>query len=294
MVLLDLLANLYPEKTSNPAWIVGFQAIHVHHGLSPHADRWALFCADECARRGVRFDCICVQVDRSSGEGVEASARRARYQALGRATTPYIATAQHLDDQAETVLHQLLRGTGAAGLAAMGPSRLLASGQTLLRPLLSISRREIETYAREQGLRWVEDESNADIAYSRNYIRHTLMPLVTARFPEAAQALARAARHAHESVGFSEALAKIDLRWDGEYGYADLLDTLPKPRQLNALYHWLRWQDFAGAPAPTQAQIETWAAQLFRAAPESKPHQAGGHGLTIRRVKHRLLLAATP
>lgn len=278
MVLLDIAA-----KTS-----ANVEAIHVNHGISPNAHAWADFCREECKRLGVPLTVKVVDIDRSSGTGLEAAARHARYEALKKSSAAFVLTAQHLDDQAETVLHQMLRGTGLAGLAGMGEARTLREGQTLLRPLLNASRADIETYAVAHQLKWIEDESNADTAYTRNFIRHQVTPVIAKRFPHYADSLARISRHAHEASELTEALAKIDLRWNGTDAFAEGLDTLDRTRQINALYHWLRWQK---VDPPSHAQLEEWAAQLFRAHPEGKPHQAGGHGFVIRRTRNRLTIS---
>jgi len=282
MVLLDILSKC---NARNPALSLPFQAIHVNHGISKNANSWAEFCREECAKRGVRITVEIVNVDRQSGTGLEAAARDARYKALMKSGAKFILTAQHQTDQAETVLHQMLRGTGLQGLAGMGEVRELRPGQILLRPLLNVSRDDIENYAKENKLKWIEDESNDDTAYTRNFIRHEIVPVMAERFPHYADSLARIARHAHESAGLNEALAKIDLKWDGEDVFADALDALPLPRQINALYHWLRWQKVA---PPSRDQLEAWASQLFRAAPEGKPHLAGGHDYVIRRRRNVL------
>ena len=291
MVVLDAcvryakhLAGRAPSDQSasnGPPGLV-FVALHVHHGLSPNADSWADFCQQQCDQRQVPLAVVRVKLDpaSTSGQGVEGAARAARYAAFGRHGAPTIVLAQHANDQAETVLHQLLRGTGLAGLAAMGEARRLSSGQRILRPLLRAARADIETYAAEYGVAWISDESNGDTAFMRNFIRHELMPLIEGRFPQAGASLARLARHAAESHEMLEALAKVDLAWDGESAYAGALDSLPAARQTNALYHWLRWQQ---TTPPSHAQLEAWAAQLFRPSPTDKPHQAGGHGILIWR-----------
>jgi len=292
MVLLDACVRYTKERhagsgfsdksvPNSPPAIV-FEALHVHHGLSPNADAWADFCKQQCDARAVHFKLVPVVVDRAAtgGQGVEGAARAARYAAFEQHGQPTMLLAQHANDQAETVLHQLLRGTGLAGLAAMGEARTLPSGQRILRPLLQAARADIEAYAAAHGVRWIADESNDDSAFTRNFIRHELMPLIEARFPHASASLARAAKHAAESHKMQEALAKIDLAWDGESAYAGTLDKLPLARQTNALYHWLRWQH---TRPPSHAQLEEWAAQLFRTGPADKPHQAGGHGVLIQR-----------
>lgn len=264
-------------------------AIHVHHGLSPNADAWAAFCTDVCAAKEIPLTITRVQVDTKSPAGVEGAARAARYAAFAEEGSRYVLLAQHADDQAETVLHQLLRGTGLKGLAGMGEVRVLSTAQTILRPMLGVTRADIEAEAQGRGLKWIEDESNADTTYTRNFLRQDITPRLSARFPHYVASLARAAKHAAEADEMLEALARIDLAWDGTNAFANGLDSLPLARQTNALYHWLKWQ---GAPVPSQSQLNEWAAQLFRAAPTSKPQLAGGHDFVIRRVNNRLVFHA--
>jgi tRNA(Ile)-lysidine synthase len=277
------------KNASKSAPALDFDAIHVHHGLSPNADKWADFCHAECDKRDIPLTIIRVAVDRNNtdGQGVEGAARAARYRAFAEHGSSLILAAQHQDDQAETVLHQLLRGTGLNGLAGMGSARMLPGGQTLLRPLLQTSRTEIEAYAAEHRINHIHDESNDDTAYTRNFIRHDVMPLLLQRFPHARESLARAASHAAEAAYLNEALAKIDLRWDGEQAFAATLDDCEITRQTNALYYFLRWHN---VPAPSHAQIAEWARQLFRPSPTDKPHQAGGHDFVIRRSRGMLWL----
>jgi tRNA(Ile)-lysidine synthase len=290
MVLLDVVSRLREASSASPGLSsLSVDALHVHHGLSPNADMWAEFCTAQCATRGVPLKVVRVAIDRQTteGQGIEGLARARRYEALRAHGAKWTLAGQHADDQAETVLHQLLRGTGLAGLAAMGETREFAPGQWLVRPLLGVTRGDIEAYAAAHQLRWIEDESNADTAYLRNYIRHDLAPLIAARFPHYRASLARAARHAAEAAALNEALAKLDLRWDGAQAFADGLDALDLVRQANALYWWLKWQ---GVPAPSHAQLEEWARQIFSAAPTDKPHQAGGHQFVIRRRRNLLEL----
>ena len=151
--------------------------------LSPNADSWATFCAEICDARGIALTTAKVRVDTLSGAGIEGAARKARYAAFAEEGSPYVLLAQHADDQAETVLHQLLRGTGLKGLAGMGEVRVVSTAQILLRPLLHVSRADIEATARERGLKWIEDESNTDIGYMRNFLRHEIAPRLEGRFP---------------------------------------------------------------------------------------------------------------
>jgi len=186
VVLLHRLHALAPR--------LGFRlsALHVHHGLSPNADAWAAFCRKLCKDWGVPLAVRKVRV-RRRGAGLEAAARAARRAAFARVGADAIALAHHLDDQAETVLLNLLRGAGPRGASAM-PAAGRLGGKQLLRPLLEVPRREILAYARAHRLAWVEDESNRDDALTRNFLRLRVGPLLESRFPRWRESLARAAR----------------------------------------------------------------------------------------------------
>jgi len=169
---------------------VGVRAAHVHHGLSPNADRWAAFCRKLCRRLGVPLTVRRVHVPKKT----EGHARTARYAALKKLPFDVLALAHQLDDQAETVLMSLFRGTGARGAQGMA-QRSKFDGRILLRPLLEVPREAIVAYARQEKLEWVEDESNASDAFTRNFIRLRIAPLLAERYPRWREALSRAARH---------------------------------------------------------------------------------------------------
>ena len=169
---------------------IDVRAAHVHHGLSPNADPWAAFCRRLCRRLDVPITVRRVRVPKKT----EAHARAARYGALKRLSFDVLALAHQLDDQAETVLMNLLRGAGPRGAQAM-PGKMRFDGRVLLRPLLEVPREAIVAYARSHALEWVEDESNASDAFTRNFIRLRIAPLLAERYPRWREALARAARH---------------------------------------------------------------------------------------------------
>lgn len=223
VVLLHQLRELAPRQ--------GFRlsAVHVHHGLSPHADAWASFCRKLCKQWGVPLAVRKVRVSRR-GAGLEAAARAARRAALERTDADAIALAHHLDDQAETVLLNLLRGAGPRGAAAM-PAAGRLGAKRLLRPLLAVPRREILAYARAHQLRWVEDESNRDDALTRNFLRLHVGPLLESRFPRWRENLARAARLFAASDARAERalrafLARQGLRAPSEAKLAEMLKQL--------------------------------------------------------------------
>ena len=191
----------------------GVSAIHVHHGLSPNADAWARFCRSLCKSLEVPLTVERVKVQRS-GTGLEAAARDARYQAFRKSPFQVIALAHNLDDQAETVLMNLLRGAGARGASGMGEHGRLGA-KTLWRPLLGISRKEIAAYAKQHDLEWIEDESNASEALTRNFIRRSVGPLLEQKYPKWKQSLARAARHFARKQAGREELLREFLRSKG-------------------------------------------------------------------------------
>src|ERR1051326_9192300 len=175
---VDSVVLLHRLKQEYPA----VRAIHVHHGLSPNADAWAQFCRKLCRRLGVPLRIERVAV-RRAGRGLEAAAREARHAAFRKSGADCIVLAHNLDDEAETVLMNLLRGAGLRGASGMAERSRLGK-QTLLRPLLGVSRKEILAYAREHRLEWIEDESNAEESFARNFIRRSVGPLLEERYPQ--------------------------------------------------------------------------------------------------------------
>ena len=220
-------------------------AFHIHHGLSPNADAWEAHCRAECARLGVTFASRRVSLpDRS-----ENCARKARYAALGALCAEHgvdqLLTAHHLDDQAETVLLQLLRGSGPAGLSGMDASNraagLLGTDKVLLvRPLLDTSRAQLEAYVREHGIVHIDDESNADTRYARNALRHEIMPKLAQAYPGYQERFARSARHAQSAQRLLTELAAEDLRACLADDSLDLakVRALSEDRTSNLLRHW--------------------------------------------------------
>ena len=271
MVLLDALAALAQD--------MGFalSALHVHHGLSINADAWAEFCADRCAKRGVPLAVHRADVQRAAGESLEARARAARYAAYAAADADVIALAHHADDQAETLLLQLLRGAGPHGLAAMPAHRPMRKGPALLRPFLALPRAVIDAYAAARGLAWVDDESNANTGVKRNFIRHDVAPRLAAAFPGYPATIVRAAAHQAEAARLADDLAQHDGEGAiGEDAVAGAtldraaLITLAEraPHRARNLLRWfLRHHELA---APSSARLAAMLDQLARAAPDAR------------------------
>jgi tRNA(Ile)-lysidine synthase len=268
MVLLDALAALAPELAFAPS------ALHVHHGLSPNADAWAAFCAAECERRGIALAVRRVDVPRAPGASVEAAARSARFAALAEADADIVALAHHADDQAETLLLQLLRGAGPHGLAAMSSLRR-TGGPPLVRPLLAVSRASIEAYARQHAVAWIDDESNADTRFRRNRLRHDIAPRLAAAFPGFPATLVRAAAHQAEAALLLDELAAQDAGVAGD-DPAPTLDraalaalALRSPARARNLLRWFIRRH--ALPSPSTARLAAMLDQLVRAAPDAKP-----------------------
>ncbi len=285
-VLLHLLADLARRESLPP-----LSAIHVHHGLQVAADAWPAHCQGLCERLGVALKLRCVEV--APGASLEGAARAARYAAFAEelGSGELLLLAQHRDDQAETLLFRLLRGAGVRGLAAMPGTRPLGRGH-LLRPLLQCSRAELYAYAEQHGLVWVEDPSNADERFSRNYLRRQVMPRLLARWPQAAVQMAKASAHLGEAAELLDELAQQDLTAAGSsspfawLGLPSLslaaLRALSPARQRNALRYWLRER----TPMPDSEHWAGWQA-LLTAAGDAAPVWRLGAG-ELRRADERL------
>jgi tRNA(Ile)-lysidine synthase len=285
MVLLDLLSGLRAQH--------GFdlQALHVDHQLSPHASEWSALCAERSRRYDVPFRGVRVEVERDSPDGLEAAARRARYAVFAAQDADAVVLAHHLDDQAETLLLQLLRGAGPRGLAAMPPARPMPAGRPLLvRPLLEVERECIEGYARRHQLVWIEDESNADTRRDRNYLRHEILPHLSARFPGYRQTWLRASRNFADLSEIAEAQAQADAQpalWGGGLRVSGL-QALSPARAANLLRWYLADQ---GLPVPERCQLEELRRQLCDARGDAQPSMRLGGARVYR---HRGLLRIAP
>lgn len=249
-------------------WTPRVQALHVHHGLSPRADEWAGFCLELGGRLGLRVAVRRVEVV-ADGAGIEAAARECRYRAFSDHGIGVLLLAHHRDDQAETLLFNLLRGTGIAGAAGIPAERRIGTLR-VLRPLLEVGRDAIDAYAAARKLTWIEDESNEDTAFSRNFLRAEVMPVLEGRFPGAGERLAAAAARFAEADGLLADLAAAD--WEchavGEGVSVAALRKLPAPRLANLL----RWRLRAlGWQPPVASRLEEFVRQLLTAGPGRRP-----------------------
>ncbi|MGE8069726.1 tRNA lysidine(34) synthetase TilS [Pseudomonas sp. NPDC089569] len=269
-VLLHLLGRLATTESLPP-----LSAIHIHHGLQVAADAWPGHCQSVCDALGIKLRVERVTVQ--PGASLERAARDARYAVFSSMTKAgeVLLTAQHRDDQAETLLFRLLRGAGVRGLSGMPRQRPLGSGW-LLRPLLDASRAELEAYAAQHRLSWIEDPSNQNRQFSRNYLRHQVFPVLKARWPQAITTMARSAAHLSEARELLDELAQIDLANAGaasEFDWLDLpslqlapLQKLSAARQRNALSHWLE-------PLTALPESDHWSgwSDLLEAAIDARP-----------------------
>ncbi len=286
-VLLELLAR---DRARLPGPL---GAVHIDHGLQADSARWDEHCRRVCERLGIDYAGLRVDAAPAAGQSPEAAAREARYRAL-REWLPggaVLLTAQHRDDQAETLLLQLLRGAGPKGLAGM-PARAPFGAGLLLRPLLEVPRQALRAWALERGLDWIEDPSNADTRYDRNYLRHRVLPVLAQRWPAAARTLARAAAQQAEQAGLAQALAAIDLR-DCRAAGADRLsvarlEALPEPRRSNLLRRWVAER---GLPPPPRRVLARVTPELLRCRADAIPcvHWPGAE---LRRFRDHLYLSA--
>jgi tRNA(Ile)-lysidine synthase len=282
-----LLAAL-ARATRSP---VRLRALHVDHGLRPASKQWAAECRALARRLRIPLKVLTIKVERARGESLEAAAREARYRVLASELGPgeILLTAHHSDDQLETVMLQLLRGSGLPGLAGM-PAVAAFAGGWLARPLLSRSRAELEAWALGQELRWLEDDSNADESLDRNYLRRRVLPLIRERWPGSAAAVTRSARHAAEAQTLLDALARVDIERSsyGESLSVKTLRALALARRRNALRSWIT---SAGFLAPDTRRLDQMVGPLLSARADANPFVEWGGGQGGRVQRHGDLLS---
>lgn len=256
VVLLHVLCSL---RSQHPFEL---RAVHIHHGLSPHADDWAAFCVRLCESHGVELDVHRVQIAAEDPAGIEAAARRARQQVFSGLDADCIVTAHQLNDQGETLLLQLLRGAGPKGLAAMAEAQRQPGWLAVqLRPLLGVSRADVQDYASTHALAWVEDGSNQDIRFRRNALRQQVLPLLRTHFPGASTTLARAAALQADAAVLLDDLARLDAADAISDDRLDCaaLDRLSFPRARNLLRYFI---ESRGQPMPSARRLNEALRQL--------------------------------
>ena len=285
---LDSTVLLHALAASQPSHRVPLLAVHVDHGMQAESASWAEQCAAVAAELGVAFKALRVDVDLTSGQGPEASAREVRYLALRDVlqANDWLLSAHHQDDQAETLLLNLMRGSGPAGLAGIGAMRQFASGW-LARPLLDVSRSQLEDYAKQHALQWLEDPSNEQLTLDRNYLRHEVLPRIEQRWPSSASRIRRSAELASEAAQLLSDLADMDLRVLG--GQADRLAVdglreLTPQRQRNVIRHATRR---LGLPLPGARHLQSILDDLLPARDDAQP-LVSWPGAEVRRYRNEL------
>jgi tRNA(Ile)-lysidine synthase len=265
-------------------------AVHIDHGLQTESEDWSRHCAAFAASLGIEFRDRKVTVELDSGKGPEASARDARYNALLAELDPgdWLLSAHHREDQAETLLLNLVRGSGPAGIAGIGSVRRFGHGW-LVRPLLYFDRAELKDYAERHGIQWIEDPSNKDRRFDRNFLRHEILPRLRDRWPDIAVRLQRSAQHASEATGLLIDLAELDLESLG--GSTDCLPiggllNLSRHRQKNVIRHALR---VCGLTLPTAMQLDNILDEVLRAREDAQP-EVRWPGGSARRYRDGLYL----
>ncbi|MGB1310235.1 MAG: tRNA lysidine(34) synthetase TilS [Leucothrix sp.] len=276
-VLLHLMSNV-PD--------IAVRAVHVDHGLQDVSPWWSRHCRDICSELGIPLERVSLKLDVPAGHSIEAYARKQRYAAFAELLEPdeVLLTAHHQNDQAETLLIQLLRGAGGAGLSAMPVIAQFAKGQHF-RPLLNFSRQQFEAYAEQHGLSFVEDMSNADLRFDRNFLRHQILPQLKERWPGCHQTLSRASMLQAETQRLLESYITQDLEFmagsvDGTLSVELILQCQPERRR--ALIR--RWVADAGFRYPSAKKLQHIVSDVFQAADDATP-LVHWEGVEIRRYR---------
>jgi tRNA(Ile)-lysidine synthase len=288
-VLLHLLANSHhPELPL-------VRAVHINHGLNPASADWAAHCREVASQLSVDFESIDVNVEQIDELGVEAAARQARYQAFRQTldTDEVLVTAQHQQDQAETLMLQLLRGAGPAGLSAMATQTELDE-LTVIRPFLSVTKDDILHYAELHGLSWIDDPSNEDTRLNRNYLRHEIWPRLSERWPALSETLSRSAAHCREADELLTELAYMDAEQACEDQFDQVsvtaLTALSEARQRNLLRYLIVQQ---GLKLPSTPVLQRIIDEVCPAAVDRNP-EVTWNGAMVRRYRDRIYIEAAP
>jgi len=293
-VLLHALACLTSQQSSKYSLANNISVCHVNHGISDNAAQWESFAQQQCKLRNVSIDVCRVNVQAKAQHSLEQLARDARYNAIKQLIEgkPHnkviVVTGHHKDDQAETFLLALKRGSGLKGLSSMKKALSLTEKVTLVRPLLEVTRHQIEAYAQDHALEWIEDESNDDIRFDRNFLRHTVLPALTERWPSFLTTATRSAEHCQEAEQLLTELAEQDIQ-HSQLSKTKLslntLITLSQARFNNAIRYFLKENNCL---MPSSAQLSQLYVQLLAEEDKTPQIKVGDHWL--RRFKHGLYL----
>ncbi|MFC1602681.1 tRNA lysidine(34) synthetase TilS [Pseudomonadota bacterium] len=284
IVLLHAMAAIRNEHAAE------LIAVHVNHGLQVDAAAWAMHCNQVCQQLDIALIQVELNLKINKGDSLEAVAREARYRAIKEhmLAGDMLLTAQHQDDQAETLLLQLLRGSGPSGLAAMPQITSFATGFHA-RPLLAFTQKQLYEYAVERGLVWVEDGSNQDTRFDRNYLRQNVMPLLAQRWPAISRTFSRSAQHCAEAQQLIDdlaikALEKIELS-EGTLSIQGLV-ALPAPQCRAALRSWIQREGFQ---LPDTQHLDRIQIEMLYAAPDREPLITWA-GCELRRYRDQLFI----
>ncbi len=282
MVLLEIMGRLRQQLG------VSLEAMHVHHGISAHADEWARFCRNACDARALKLIVERVRVERAPSESLEEQARLKRYECFARAGADGILLAHHLDDQCETFFLRLLRGSGLRGLSGMPMERTLhhSSSARILRPLLAISRRQILDYAKAHSLSYVEDDSNTNRDFARNFLRLDVLPLIESKFPAYRITVERALRNLRDADTLMVERARTDLQ-DARSGESLRIDVLRAMGEVRALAVLRAFLEEKNSRPPARARLEELLRQTFNASSDAQVSWRIDGG-EFRRYRNRL------
>ncbi|RKZ49597.1 MAG: tRNA lysidine(34) synthetase TilS [Gammaproteobacteria bacterium] len=267
LVLLHVLASIQDKIKQK------LLAVHINHGLSSDADLWVKHCQDKCADYAIELQTFSIDLSHKSDKGTEAFAREKRYEVLGNLMSSHdlLLTAHHMDDQVETILLQLMRGSGPDGLVGMPQARAFSKG-ILLRPLLDYSREEIHDYVLAESLSWIEDESNKSNKYDRNFLRNRIIPELLTRWPGALKTVQRAAKHQAEARCLINEISRSDLEVVCESDYRKLdisgFNNLSAIRKKNVLRAWIKQNQLE---TPNASIIEKIITEVIHANIDRNP-----------------------
>ena len=284
VVLLHLLHSLQKKHCFT------LNTTHVHHGLSKNADKWVKFCEKLCRDLSVPLDVHYVKLPQKKSLGIEGEARRLRYEKLLQSKSDLIVLAHHEDDQAETFLLQLIRGAGVKGLSSMAH---FDDARNLWRPLLNTSRIDIENYAKQHKLKWIEDESNRNVDFDRNFIRSKILPILKNRFNHIIKVISRSSSHLAEAQNLLDDLAKLDLKKhlksvNCKYKiHVKSFNKLSLTRAKNVLRYWLETNDQL---MPSKDLLDELLRQVLHAKKDAELRIELSKNCEIRRYKDEIYL----
>ena len=283
-VLLHLLSQMRAKLNFK------LKAIHVHHGLSSSADDWLNFCKEKCKLLDIEFYSEKVKINEKTSLGIEGEARKLRYKAIKETQKDIVALGHHQNDQAETLMLQLLRGAGLKGLAAMPE---FDSKRKFWRPLLNIKKDTLEKYAKDKKIEYIEDESNQDINFDRNFIRKKVLPLIESRYPSSIETMSRSAINISEGHHLNELVALDDSKSvmsdDGKYLFITDLKSLPKIRAINLIRWWLSFNNLL---MPSRRNIDELYKQILLIKRDTSLNLKISDDASIRAYNNKLFIVS--